>query len=604
MAATEKLLTLPVQSLHPNPYNRGLDAGLKPGQRRGFDAKSLKELAESIQTSGVVVPLIVRPREGKSGYEIIAGERRWTAAALVDKKLELPCRVMDLDDRAAREINLLENLQRVDLHPIEEARNYAQLLDLTPGDRGANTKALAERLGKSLAFLYGRLKLLALPPVAITASLSGKLNASTALLIARIPDPALAARATLEILAPFTREEKEALDPAVEPLSFRAAKDHIQQKYMVRLKGAPFDPENADLVPTRYRIRTDFEGGTDFEVTSAVEPTVPASRQAYCSSEVGNSRYHVWEGKVASDTRSKELLGPTDKKTAEQFTALIQSQCRLEITRVGGGPCSSCPLRTGNLKALFPDVESADVCTSPGCFKAKTEADFKRRAALAKEENRVLLKDKAAAQLFYQGELRSGDYVDLQATFPGEKKKTWEQVLGDALTVPVTQARDDQGKTRLLVSVADALQAAQAAHVKLPKSFEPPADPQEAEAKRQAVEAERAERHAQALQRADTALADLRTAVTKTKPDKKFWRFLAEFGIANSSYADRHGLDSDKKLAAHLKPRSEAELRAILVECLFVERPVTWQSEFEDTFTAALDHFGVKVKLQPRKKAE
>jgi ParB family chromosome partitioning protein len=126
--------------------------------RKDFPAESLRELADSIREQGIVQPLIVRERDGH--LELIAGERRWRAAQLIGLA-EVPVIVRQADDRAVLEMALIENLQRENLNPIEEANGYAQLIDqfqLTQEDT-------ATKVGKSRAVVANALRLLRLPPV-------------------------------------------------------------------------------------------------------------------------------------------------------------------------------------------------------------------------------------------------------------------------------------------------------------------------------------------------------------------------------------------------------------------------------------------------------
>ena len=135
---------------------------LSPSQlqpRKHFDASALKELASSISEKGVLQPLLVRPNSNKPGhYEIIAGERRWRASqqALVH---EVPVHVVELSDVEVLEVALIENLQRQDLSPIEEARGYRKLLD----EFGHTQERVAEAVGKSRTHVANLIRLLALP---------------------------------------------------------------------------------------------------------------------------------------------------------------------------------------------------------------------------------------------------------------------------------------------------------------------------------------------------------------------------------------------------------------------------------------------------------
>ena len=135
-----------INKIRPNPYQ----------PRRNFDEQGLQELAQSIKENGVFQPIIVR--KSLTGYELVAGERRLRASKIANKK-EIPAIVVDFDDKQMMEISLLENIQRKDLSPIEEASAYNQLirkLNYTQDE-------LARRIGKSRANVTNLLRLLNLP---------------------------------------------------------------------------------------------------------------------------------------------------------------------------------------------------------------------------------------------------------------------------------------------------------------------------------------------------------------------------------------------------------------------------------------------------------
>jgi ParB family transcriptional regulator, chromosome partitioning protein len=144
---TEEVVELPLNELRPNPYQ----------PRKTFDEVSLQELANSIQHAGVFQPIIVRKSTVK-GYEIIAGERRFRASKLA-KKETIPAIIRDFDEEAMMQVAVLENLQREDLNPLEEAEAYEMLmknLKLTQAE-------VATRLGKSRPYIANYLRLLSLP---------------------------------------------------------------------------------------------------------------------------------------------------------------------------------------------------------------------------------------------------------------------------------------------------------------------------------------------------------------------------------------------------------------------------------------------------------
>jgi ParB family chromosome partitioning protein len=121
-----------------------------------MDDHTLNELAESIRENGIMQPLVVRPREG--GYELIAGERRWRAAQMAGLAT-VPIVIRDVDDRTALELALVENLQRENLDPIEEAKGYAQLMD----QFDLTQEEIATKVGKNRATVANTLRLIKLP---------------------------------------------------------------------------------------------------------------------------------------------------------------------------------------------------------------------------------------------------------------------------------------------------------------------------------------------------------------------------------------------------------------------------------------------------------
>ena len=222
--------------------------------RKTFDAKKLEELTESVKQHGVLEPVLVRPHPKKRGrYELVAGERRWRACKAA-KAATIPAIVKDLDDLTTLEVQVVENLQREDIHPLEEAEGYEAL----KSKHGFTPEQLAAKVGKSKAYIYARLKLCALSPEAREVFLEGGLDASTALLVARIPVPELQVQALKEIMTggEWLREDDDedqddGLGPEDEeeyddserraPMSYRRAAEHVRMNYMLRLDRAPFD---------------------------------------------------------------------------------------------------------------------------------------------------------------------------------------------------------------------------------------------------------------------------------------------------------------------------------------------------------------------------
>ena len=161
------------------PLNRIRPCPLQP--RKDFPAESLRELADSIREQGIVQPLIVRERNGY--FELIAGERRWRAAQLL-KLPEVPVIVRQADDRAVLELALIENLQRENLNPIEEAHGYAQLV----GQFQLTQEEIAAKVAKSRAVVANALRLLKLSATIQKFIREGRLSVGHAKVILGLAD--------------------------------------------------------------------------------------------------------------------------------------------------------------------------------------------------------------------------------------------------------------------------------------------------------------------------------------------------------------------------------------------------------------------------------
>lgn len=308
-------------------------------RRAAFKKDELAGLTGSITSHGVLQPIIVRPLNGAK-YELVAGERRVMASTAA--KLEaIPAIVKDLSDEQVIEVQLIENLQRKDLHPMQEAEGYHELMN----KHGHEIQELYERVGKSRSYVYGRLKLLALCQPVRKAFYGDKISASVALLIARIPVPKLQRQALSDVSGQYNS------------VSYRRAQEIIQNRYMLRLKEATFSPKDADLV-----------------------------RHA--------------------------------------------------------GACGACPKRTGNQPDLFGDVRSADVCTDPTCFAAKTKAHAKNAIAAAVAAGQPVLTGNAAKKVapyahndsYLQGYMRLDE-----KTYHDPKHRKVKSIVGPDVEITLLQ---------------------------------------------------------------------------------------------------------------------------------------------------------------------
>ena len=144
--------------------------------RKNFNKESLEELTNSIREQGVIQPIIVRPDKTNDGkYEIIAGERRWLASQNAGLH-EIPVVILDVDDNKSLEFAIVENVQRQDLNPIEEAKSYQRLIN----DFNYNQEKLSKFIGKSRSYIANSLRLLGLPEEVLAMLVSGSLSAGHA----------------------------------------------------------------------------------------------------------------------------------------------------------------------------------------------------------------------------------------------------------------------------------------------------------------------------------------------------------------------------------------------------------------------------------------
>ena len=178
-------LSLPISQVEP---------GLKQPRKR-FDEDSLQDLADSISTHGVIQPLTVR-RLASGYYQIIAGERRWRAAKIAGLT-EIPAVIIEADDRKVMELGLIENLQREDLNPVEEANGYKVLMD----EYGLTQEEVAQRVGKSRPAVANALRLLALPDPVHQLLEEGKLSAGHARAILAAPTGELQKKLAQKVIA-------------------------------------------------------------------------------------------------------------------------------------------------------------------------------------------------------------------------------------------------------------------------------------------------------------------------------------------------------------------------------------------------------------------
>lgn len=223
---------LPIEDIVPNPNQ----------PRIHFNETELRELSESIQEHGVLQPLLVR-KHG-NGYEIIAGERRYQASKLAGLE-EVPVIIKDVDDEQMLALALIENLQRSDLNPVEEAKGYRQLIDAS----GMTQEALSKAVSKSRSAITNSLRLLDLPEVVQQMIFEGKLTAGHARAILAVPyedariklaekvvAEGLSVRATENLAPLFSAGETPKTPRTAAPQSFKKAARVLRQVFNTNVR--------------------------------------------------------------------------------------------------------------------------------------------------------------------------------------------------------------------------------------------------------------------------------------------------------------------------------------------------------------------------------
>ena len=257
--ADETVQDIKLSLIHPNPYQ----------PRRTFDKEALAELASSIEKSGVFQPIILRQTDPKiNRYELIAGERRFTASKIAKHKT-IPAIVRKMSDDQMMEIAVLENLQREDLTPLEEAQAYQMLMD-----KLSLTQAqVASRLGKSRPYIANYLRLLGLPKVIKEFLNTGKLSMGQARTILGLKDKTklvpLAQRAVEQNLTVRQLEEivtqtngtakkKEERRTQRKPIYIREAESQLQSKFGTKVAVAQSRKKGAGKIEIPYTSNEDF----------------------------------------------------------------------------------------------------------------------------------------------------------------------------------------------------------------------------------------------------------------------------------------------------------------------------------------------------------
>lgn len=387
--------------------------------RRRFSQVKQQEIADSIASSGVLTPVLLRPLPGhrvpetwgfrRQGaplpvYELVAGARRLRGTKM-NKLTEIPALIREMTDAQVREFQLVENLQREDISKLEEAEGYRALMDetgMTADEVGAK---VGMGKGKSRTYIYNVLKILDLCERGRELLAENKIEWSVALVIARIPGKTLQHKALDEI------ERHIGWD---QPYTARQTQSMVQREFMLQLEHAPFDRDDAAL----------------------------------CAD---------------------------------------------------AGACSSCPHRTGANPEIYEDVESADVCTNPPCYRQKEEAHAVSVRKKAEEMGCEVIDGRQAKELMpspYGSEVKNYLRLDNPSDSP-VKGKTLRKLVHKALDttgIKLTMVVNPYDKNELIPVVTpeqaqELLKIAgkAEAHEKLQKEIEEDKKADAATAKKQAV---------------------------------------------------------------------------------------------------------------------
>lgn len=300
--------------------------------RKTFPEDKLQELAGSIKAIDVLQPVLVRPLpasrlEETAGmrprptHELVAGERRMRASQLAGLR-DIPYVERDLTDAQVLEIQLIENLQRDDLSPLEEAEGFRRLIDET----GIRKEDLAARVNRSRAYVYNTLKLLELCQESREALAAGKLDRSHAELLGTVPDPKLQLKALKEFTATGWNDRKP---------SFRECKDWLERNILLKIKDAPFDTKDATLIeacgacascPKRTHADRDMFAAFD-GADMCTDPKCWNDKEAA----------HVARIKVKAEADGSEVIvGKAAKKLKQRYSDEIKGYVRLDAKHDDG----------------------------------------------------------------------------------------------------------------------------------------------------------------------------------------------------------------------------------------------------------------------------
>ncbi|WP_390342318.1 ParB/RepB/Spo0J family partition protein [Variovorax boronicumulans] len=421
--------------------------------RKHFDQAFLEELAASIRDQGIAQPILVRPLPGsrlqetytdrradapRPTHEIIAGEQRWRACAMAGLR-KLPALVRPMSDAEVLQLQLVENLKRRDLHPMEEAEGYDKLRETT----GLTAEGIAERIGKGRSYVYKTMQLLQLLPEARQAFYEGKLTRSTAELVAARPHTI-----QLQVLKDIT-----ATDFHGEPMSFRKAKAHVDDRYMLKLGAAPFKITDETLMPEAGSCRTcPKRSGANPELFDDV-PHADTCTDPECFSS--KKEAHYARVRAEAEARGQSVITGREAKEIMPDSNTLRGYTRVDDTQALGGQMKT--LR----KVLGKDMPATTLIEDPRTHEMVEALPTATASKLLKDHGITKSAPQEAAQLDEATAKRQG----------AEKlEKTWRQraieKVHEAASAPASGFGISGPVVRLLaLLVLDGLMAEQQRHV-------------------------------------------------------------------------------------------------------------------------------------------
>lgn len=332
IAAALSAVPVPSRLVEADPYLVAFSLN-NPRRRRGLDIESLNALAASIKTQGLAQPILVRPLPGSRAqdtfadrpegrplpeYELVCGERRLRACRIAELEA-IPMLVRDLTDEAALELQLVENIEREDLDPIEEAEGF----ELLRTKLGYSVEQIADRIGRGKGDSYVRkaIKLLALTPESREALYEGHLGRSTAPLVAQYPEAQQA-----DVV-----EYIKSLAKNGEPAPFRAVKPQVYTRFNLDLSRAVWPLDDADLVPAAGACSTcPKRSGAHADLFGETDAGPDSCADADCFA--GKREAHVARVKAQAQKDGIKVIDGDEAKAAfpSPFTAFPHGFVRLD----------------------------------------------------------------------------------------------------------------------------------------------------------------------------------------------------------------------------------------------------------------------------------